>query len=335
MCSIDVLDLHPRIIAAVKKARWKKLDNVLTLSLPDLERATGLSQGDVLILKTAVAEHVPKLPGVTALSIWRGEVPGELQLRKLTTGCRLLDHALRGGIISRGITEVAGESASGKTQFCLQLSLTAQLPVSQGGLHGGAAYVCTEDVFPNKRLQQMIQSFPKRVTPPLKQPVRFGDNIFIEHVSDMEGLSECIRVKLPILLSKGRVQLVIVDSVAALFRCEYEMGEMVQRAKRLSSLAAQLHQLSYQYNIPVVCVNQVTASMKNEGRKLIPALGLTWSNQVTSRLMLSRTNQSVRVDGHTETIVRQFEVLFAPHLPRSQVPYIIDQEGVKGWSEQF
>lgn len=42
-----------------------------------------------------------------------------------------------GGIISRGITEIAGESASGKTQFCLQLSLTVQLPEENGGLAGG------------------------------------------------------------------------------------------------------------------------------------------------------------------------------------------------------
>ena len=42
-----------------------------------------------------------------------------------------------GGILSRGITEISGESASGKTQFALQLSLTAQLPETSGGLDGG------------------------------------------------------------------------------------------------------------------------------------------------------------------------------------------------------
>jgi hypothetical protein len=42
-----------------------------------------------------------------------------------------------GGIPSQGITEIAGESGSGKTQICLQLCLTVQLPKSSGGLNGG------------------------------------------------------------------------------------------------------------------------------------------------------------------------------------------------------
>jgi len=39
--------------------------------------------------------------------------------------------------MSHGITEVSGESASGKTQLCLQLSLTVQLSQDSGGLHAG------------------------------------------------------------------------------------------------------------------------------------------------------------------------------------------------------
>ena len=39
-----------------------------------------------------------------------------------------------------GLNEVAGTSAAGKTQFCLQLCLNVQLPRKQGGLEGG---LCT------------------------------------------------------------------------------------------------------------------------------------------------------------------------------------------------
>ena len=52
-----------------------------------------------------------------------------------------------GGIISRGITEIAGESASGKTQLCMQLCLTVQLPLQLGGLNGGTFYTSTDDLF--------------------------------------------------------------------------------------------------------------------------------------------------------------------------------------------
>ena len=35
------------------------------------------------------------------------------------------------------LTEIAGESASGKTQLCLQLCLSVQLPLDLGGLDSG------------------------------------------------------------------------------------------------------------------------------------------------------------------------------------------------------
>ena len=72
-----------------------------------------------------------------------------------------------------------------------------------------------------------------------------------------EGLYYCVQKRLPILLSKGDIKLVVVDSIASLFRCEYDHTNMVKRYKDLSSLGACLYQLSHQHNIPIVCVNQV------------------------------------------------------------------------------
>ena len=59
------------------------------------------------------------------------------------------------------------------------------------------------------------------------------------------------------LLNRGAIKLVIIDSIAALFRVEYSFGETSKRAKVLRSFGAQLHKLSHQHGIPVVCVNQV------------------------------------------------------------------------------
>ena len=52
-----------------------------------------------------------------------------------------------GGILSRGITEIAGESASGKTQLCMQLCLTVQLPLQLGGLNGGTFSASSDYLF--------------------------------------------------------------------------------------------------------------------------------------------------------------------------------------------
>lgn len=57
---------------------------------------------------------------------------------KCTSGCRLLDRLLRGGIACGNITELVGEASAGKTQACLQLLVTCQWPVDKGGLYGKA-----------------------------------------------------------------------------------------------------------------------------------------------------------------------------------------------------
>ncbi|KAK0572769.1 hypothetical protein LWI29_036960 [Acer saccharum] len=57
-----------------------------------------------------------------------------LTTQKCTLGCPILDRCLGGAIPCNSITELVAESGSGKTQLCLQLSLSAQLPASHGGL---------------------------------------------------------------------------------------------------------------------------------------------------------------------------------------------------------
>lgn len=52
----------------------------------------------------------------------------------------------------------------------------------------GAIYICTEDVFPSKRLQQLIaqqQRLRTDVPGEVVQKIRFGDHIFIEHAADV------------------------------------------------------------------------------------------------------------------------------------------------------
>ncbi|XP_069119067.1 DNA repair protein XRCC3-like [Argopecten irradians] len=224
---MENLDINPRIIAGVKKAGLKTYESILSLTTQDIQRSTNLSSSDVQVMKTAVAQALVKSP-VSALDILHRNCPENLVVTKLTTGCDVMDTALRGGILSQGITEIAGESASGKTQFCLQLCLTVQLPAIQGGLGGGRS------------------------------------------------------------------------------------------------------SLSYL---------MVMASMKTgDTRKHVPALGLTWANQVMCRIMLSRTSQQIcvpkqvttsSVTGGGQTCVRELEVIYAPHLPMLKILFIVDEEGIK------
>ncbi|CAH1792516.1 unnamed protein product [Owenia fusiformis] len=336
------LDVHPRTISSLKKARITDLTSLLSRSAPDIERATHLSLSDVKAVQREAALAVTRRPLTNALDMYNNVCPQEMRRHTLSLGCKILDGTLQGGFQSQGITEIAGESASGKTQLCMQLCLTVQLPTSQGGLEGGAAYICTEDVFPNKRLVQMIQHFGRTTA----SKINFGDNIFIEHTSDMDSLWYCLKTRVPALLNRFNIKLIVIDSVAALFRYEYSLNQTFERSKKLSLFGAYLHNLSCKHNIPVVCINQVTENMNGYTtngaiKKTLPALGLTWSNLVTTRIVLSRTPHTLTV-GHSdnsgdciekyETPVRAMEIIFDSHLPNNVCHYVIDQEGVKGIS---
>jgi DNA-repair protein XRCC3 len=67
----------------------------------------------------------------------------------LSLGCPFLDRC-SGGILQGEIFEISGESGSGKTQLCLQCSLTVQLKEEMGGMEGDAIYIVTENDFPNE-----------------------------------------------------------------------------------------------------------------------------------------------------------------------------------------
>lgn len=58
------------------------------------------------------------------------------------------------------------------------------------------------------------------------------------------------------LLARGLVRLLVIDSVAAPFRCEFPGPDAAPRARLLQALGAALRQLSYTHGSPVLCINQ-------------------------------------------------------------------------------
>ncbi|XP_030875607.1 DNA repair protein XRCC3 isoform X2 [Leptonychotes weddellii] len=329
---LDQLDLNPRIIAAVKKAKLKSVKEVLHFSGPDLQRLTRLPSLDVQHLLRTASSHLQGSRVCTALHLHQQKQRFPAQHQRLSLGCPVLDGLLRGGLPLDGLTELAGPSSAGKTQLALQLCLTVQFPRRHGGLEAGAVYICTEDVFPSARLQQlMAQQRRLRTDVPgdVVDRIKFGNQIFVEHVADVDTLLECVRKKVPALLSRGMARLVVIDSVAAPFRCEFDGAASVPRARCLQALGAALRQLSCTFQSPVLCINQVTEVTEEQGtapgpqgvwdERVSPALGMTWSNQLLMRLMVSRRRPD-----------RTLRVVFAPHLPPSSCSYTVNAEGVRG-----
>lgn len=72
-----------------------------------------------------------------------------------------------------------------------------------------------------------------------------------------DGLKQCVMTQLPHLLTRQSIGLVVIDSITAVFRADYDQHDMATRAKDLRTVGLQLHSLANQFHVSVLCVNQV------------------------------------------------------------------------------
>lgn len=274
----------------------------------------------------------------------------------LSVGCRLIDHALRGGLRRGAVTEVCGESSAGKTQFCLQAAVQAQLVAvdlesgevvkSYGGQQGSAevggggkvVYICTEDQFPSERLSQMLTA--RYGSEQCIEVKTIRDGILIQRPREVAELETVIGPRLESLLAQGGVSLVILDSIAALLRGEFE-GEGLARANTIHRLGMRLNNIASDHGVAVLVVNQVSDYIDQPqcsfGRGVVPALGMSWSNYVHTRLFLTKTRLVVSATPNAaiagikaETRLRTLEVDISSRLPQSKTYFTVEADGIKG-----
>ncbi|XP_061360442.1 DNA repair protein XRCC3 homolog [Gastrolobium bilobum] len=279
-----------------------------------------------------------------------------LGTQKCSVGCPVLDHCLSGGFPCNSVTELVGESGCGKTQFCLQLVLSAQLPPSRGGLSASSLYIHTEFPFPLRRLRQLSRVF--RSSHPDFCSSDPCDRVFVHGIYSADKLVD-IMPKIELFLSHSRsrwpVRVIVIDSIAALFRSDFENTrlDLRKRSSLFFKISGGLKSLAKRFGIAVVVTNQVVdligsasegvngmrignlSGLYSSGRRVCPALGLAWANCLNSRLFLSM-DEKVDGDGdgdgrvYQRTKTRRLSVVFAPHLPESSCEFMIKGEGVFG-----
>ncbi|GAB5586756.1 DNA repair protein rhp57 [Umbelopsis nana] len=183
------------------------------------------------------------------------------QPERITIGDATIDVVLGGGVVTRGITEVVGQSSSGKTQLLMQLLLTVQLPRSLGGLDGEAVYVYTEGKLPTNRLQQLIASY-SQTYPDIIDQEKAWNSIYTMRLQTTDAQHTVLAYQLPAMLQKyPDIRLIVIDSIAALYRGEhYELNDSgrLMIASEVCDLGIRLKKLADQHNVAVVVANQVT-----------------------------------------------------------------------------
>ncbi|SJL00149.1 uncharacterized protein ARMOST_03461 [Armillaria ostoyae] len=299
---------------ALKKGHYLTPDDVLLAPPEELARRCRISPLEAKRIVEILFQD--NLCGIQTLQELAHE--GE---EKITTGDEHLDHALGGGIRTGMLWEVVGESAAGKTQLALQLSLLVQIPPRLGGLLGSTCYLTTSSVLPTARLLNILDAHP------LLSPSLCGLHdvhtmscptipVLIHVLSGT--LPQFIDSKLADPASKP-VKLLIIDALGELFHTSDKTTTktLVQRSRDIAEVSSLLHILSSKYKIAVLVLNEVvdafdrepmeahdnSVSYSDESRWFgrgdsIPgedrkeaSLGLVWANQINTRIQLSRTSR--------------------------------------------
>ncbi|KAH8257785.1 hypothetical protein KR038_001280, partial [Drosophila bunnanda] len=208
---------------------------------------------------------------------------------KILTGHKGLDTHFGGGISLGQITELIGNSGSGKTQLCLKLCLNVQIPKSVGGLEGSALFIDTRQDFHPERLLGLAKELEKRYKD--KAP-DFKASRMLERVHHvrcpnaaqlMSSVLSCHRH----LQDHPDIKLIVIDSLAFSLRM-LEYG--AQRFELLLELHESMRRLQSQHSIAWVVTNVLTHRCSRNGRRfhVVPALGELHSHLINERIWFSQ-----------------------------------------------
>lgn len=364
LTSLSTIPPHvSHLLPALAAASITTIEELLTSPASDLTRKLSLPPSSPLVpdLVAAVSSAVVATNVVTSSGLGLAQSAGTYT--RLSTGDPELDVFLGGGFRPGEVVEVAGESATGKTQLALQAALHVQLPEELGGLDARALYICTEDVFPSARLGQLVEAYGEKY--PFTAEAGMGDNLFIEDARDFTQLWTLLTTTVPALLMAHPLRLIVVDSIAGIFRNEYDWNsETIARARDFFKITQQLRWLASTHSVVVLTLNQVSdvivdddddlermlmAQLKgritkaggtqdaipgNPRARVYPTFPMSSFHHVCPALGLAWTACiSTRIvltrhPGGSDDVHRKLIVEFSPSLPRSEIGFGIGPAGL-------
>jgi DNA repair protein RadA len=264
------------------------------------------------------------------------------QIGKLTWNVPDIDEMLGGGVETQSITEVYGEFGAGKSQVTHQLAVTVQLPKENGGLHGRAIFIDSEDTFRPERIDDMVRGLEDD-----KLEAAMADRDIEGSPDDDEAMQELVEDVLDkIHVAKGfnsnhqmllaekaqeiaseyedddyPVRLLVVDSLTAHFRAEYVgRGELADRQQKLNKHLHDLDKVGNLYNAAVVVTNQVQSNPDSFfGDPTKPIGGNILGHKSTFRMYLKKSKQNKRI----------VKLVDAPNLADGEAVMRVEGEGLK------
>lgn len=207
------------------------------------------------------------------------ELVGRKQNRiKISSGSVELDNLLGGGFFSGRVTEVYGESGSGKTQLCFQLCVNYQLNSKDDR---DIVYVDTVGKFRPERIAEIYGNKKEEI---FKRISSVRARTWTQQIDVLNKINK---------ITSKNVGLLIIDTVTDNLVLEFESEKNFK--DRQVALSKHLHELAVtaiNKDIAVVVTNTVRNRIQTDGNVFIVETGgNTISQGVHLRLRLSKTFQ--------------------------------------------
>lgn len=178
-------------------------------------------------------------------------------MEKISAGDYELNRFLRGGYEKDIITTLYGPGGSGKTNICLLAA------VSRASKGEKVIFIDTEGGFSSERVYQLLANNKELLEKTLQ-------NIFILKPTSFKEQEEAFETLLK-QIKTGNISLIIIDSIAMLYRLELgdaiksQESEQIQAVNRkLANQLRILNEIARKQNIPVLVTNQVYSSFTKD-----------------------------------------------------------------------
>ncbi|KAJ2954761.1 hypothetical protein O0L34_g3064 [Tuta absoluta] len=229
----------------------------------------------------------------SATEIWQREN----SLPSIPTFSQSLDNVLgNSGLQLSSLTEVLGLPGTGKTQLCLQLCASIQIPRVLGGLSAEALYIDTNTNFTLDRFREILSASLERCRQLLdiEFTIREEESLKKIHYVNAFGLDKFCALlhSLPRFIEEhSNVKLIVIDSIPFPFK---EGISPRKRTGLLFRLTAELERLATEKQIAIILTNEMSTRVGLAGGSVVGALGDAWAHRCTTRVLLTDGDGAAR-----------------------------------------
>jgi len=295
----DLSGVGPVAEEKLRTAGYMSLMSVAVASIPELAEVSGLTE--------KVCRKIAK-EARDAINLGFEDADDfeekRSKISRISTGLDEFDEMLGGGFECGSITEFYGEWSGGKSQLCF----LACASVQKNDPNAKVIYLDTEGSFRGSRIRDFAEGFEI-------DPDKVLKNVKIARIYSVDHQMLMIDEIEKMINDGENIRLIIVDSLTALFRVEYQArGTLANRQQKLNKHLHNLIKVADMYGITVIVTNQVMAKPDSfYGDPTTAVGGHIVGHASSTRIYLRKGAKGSRVA----------KLVDSPNLPDGEVNYVI------------